>query len=438
MQPTVQYVASADGTTIAYSVVGEGPPLLFVRSSPGQLDLDLTIPTSRRTLEWLAQRFTVVRLDVRGTGLSQRGAVDHSLERWVEDWQAVVDRVGLERFAILGGGPTSLLALVLAHRWGSRATRLVLMTALASGADLLALPGVSVLSLMQTEYEIATEALASTIYGWSSDEARIAAHVHRASRTRDEAIAASAVMLQSDMTPLLPEIRVPTLVWQPREGFLSSMEISRRIVAKLPNARLLVRSGNVVCIDFDTDATVQEVERFLTWESPAASGSPRGTAVILFADVVDSTGLTERLGDAAFRTRMRKLDAALRSAIRAHGGTPVDGKPLGDGVLATFPSAHEAVAAGLDCAQTGAAANLPLHVGVHAGDVICEGSDVHGGAVNVAARVCAASAPGEVLVSDLVRALARTSAQVAVEDRGEQTLRGVGEALRLFAVRPRA
>ncbi len=51
MQPTIQYVASADGTTIAYSVVGAGPPLLHVRGNPGQLDLDLTIPTLRRALE---------------------------------------------------------------------------------------------------------------------------------------------------------------------------------------------------------------------------------------------------------------------------------------------------------------------------------------------------------------------------------------------------
>ena len=68
MQPTIQYVASADGTTIAYSVVGAGPPLLWIRPSPGQLDLDLTVPTLRRALEWFAQRFTVVQLDVRGTG----------------------------------------------------------------------------------------------------------------------------------------------------------------------------------------------------------------------------------------------------------------------------------------------------------------------------------------------------------------------------------
>ena len=58
--------------------------------------------------------------------------------------------------------------------------------------------------------------------------------------------------------------------------------------------------------------------------------------MILFADIVDSTALTERLGDAPFRKRARELDGRLRILIREHSGTPVDGKLLGDGVLAVF------------------------------------------------------------------------------------------------------
>src|SRR5439155_3525116 len=53
---------------------------------------------------------------------------------------------------------------------------------------------------------------------------------------------------------------------------------------------------------------------------------PSGTAVILFADIADSTALTERLGDAAFRAKARDLDATLRTTIREHAGTPIEGK----------------------------------------------------------------------------------------------------------------
>jgi class 3 adenylate cyclase len=64
-------------------------------------------------------------------------------------------------------------------------------------------------------------------------------------------------------------------------------------------------------------------------------------------------------------------------------------------------------------------------------------ANVFGGAVNIASRISGLSAPGEVLVSDIVRGLARTSASVTFEDRGEHALKGVGEPQRVYAVRNR-
>jgi len=156
-------------------------------------------------------------------------------------------------------------------------------------------------------------------------------------------------------------------------------------------------------------------------------------------DIVDSTALTERLGDAAFRAKARDLDASLRAIIREHTGTPIEGKLLGDGVLAVFTSARQAIEAALACGRAGDEAGLPLHLGLHAGDVIRESdpdgrSNVYGGAVNIASRISALSVSGEVLVSDTVRSLARTSAGVRFEALGEQALKGVGEPVRVWAV----
>ena len=160
----------------------------------------------------------------------------------------------------------------------------------------------------------------------------------------------------------------------------------------------------------------------------------------LTADIADSTALTERLGDAAFRAKARDLDAALRTIIHEHSGTAIEGKLLGDGVLAVFTSARQAIEAALACGRAGDEAGLPLHLGLHAGDITREkdpdGRDnVYGGAVNIASRISGLLAAGEVLVSDTVRSLARTSAGVRFEDRGEQALKGVGEAVRVWAVR---
>lgn len=89
----------------------------------------------------------------------------------------------------------------------------------------------------------------------------------------------------------------------------------------------------------------------------------------------------------------------------------------------------------LACRSVGGAAGLTLHLGLHAGDVIREEGNVYGGAVNIASRIADASAPGEVLVSDIVRGLARTSAGVTFEDRGEHALKGIAESQRLWAVK---
>jgi class 3 adenylate cyclase len=144
------------------------------------------------------------------------------------------------------------------------------------------------------------------------------------------------------------------------------------------------------------------------------------------------------MGDAAFRAKARELDGALRRVISDAGGTTIEGKLLGDGVLATFSSASQALDAALRCGIAGSGGGLPLHLGLHAGDVIREQNNVFGGAVNIASRISALSAPGEVLVSDIVRGLARTSAGVVFEDRGERELKGIADAMRVYAVRKRA
>jgi class 3 adenylate cyclase len=245
----------------------------------------------------------------------------------------------------------------------------------------------------------------------------------------------------------LSEVRAPTLIAH-RFGFaLVPVDVLRELSAEIPNASLVVLEGETADVrplyspqmrqvldEFLLGAAAQPID--VDAPSPAATeGSrtlPSGTAVILFADIADSTALTERLGDAAFRAKARDLDASLRGVIRDHSGTPIEGKLLGDGVLAVFTSARQAIEAALACARSGDDAGLPLHLGLHAGDVIREENNVYGGAVNIASRISSLSAPGDVLVSDVVRTLARTSAGVRFEDRGEQSLKGVGEQVRVW------
>jgi class 3 adenylate cyclase len=168
---------------------------------------------------------------------------------------------------------------------------------------------------------------------------------------------------------------------------------------------------------------------------PPRSAPATATAVILFTDLVGSTDLTERVGDAAYRAIADRLDAELRTLVETCGGEAIPGIRLGDGLVALFASARGALEFAAGAHRSALALDLSLRVGVHAGDMIRAGDVVSGGAVNVAARVCDSAEPGETLVSETVRALARTSAEVFFHDRGEHRLKGVTDPHHLYAVR---
>jgi class 3 adenylate cyclase len=245
-----------------------------------------------------------------------------------------------------------------------------------------------------------------------------------------------------DVTLLLPRVAVPTLVMYPSSsGNPVQLEWSREVVSKIPDARFVITAAQDDLVW--TDEQTRIVEDFLgvNQEAPAppprpdAPGIASGMAVVLFTDIVDSTALTERLGDTVFRTASRTLDEGMRAAMREAGGAPVDGKVLGDGVMGVFTSASQAIVGARRCIELSAESELRLHVGLHAGDVIHEAGNVYGGAVNIASRICALSAPGEILVSATVRELARTSAGVTFADRGEHALKGIADAVRVYEVR---
>ena len=103
--------------------------------------------------------------------------------------------------------------------------------------------------------------------------------------------------------------------------------------------------------------------------------------------------------------------------------------------MALFGAAREAIACAQALHDAANSVELQLHVGIHAGDVLREEGNVYGGAVNIASRVANDAGAGETLVSQTVRDLARTSAGVSFEDRGERELKGVGEPVRVWAVR---
>jgi class 3 adenylate cyclase/pimeloyl-ACP methyl ester carboxylesterase len=439
MELQTRYVTSADGTRIAMSTLGRGRPLILVYEIwLNSMESYWQVPAVRDNLERLAKRHTVVRFDHRGIGLSEREVADLSLDARVSDLAAVIDHLGAEEVDLLGytsGGPVTI---AYASRNPVQVRRLILLEALARTRDIQRPAHErAVWPLIESEWELFVRTLTLVAGGWTEIGLRMA-QGNIDNITPQSFLAASRATGQYDVTNLLPNLRCPTLVMRWRGSPFVSLDVAKRMAASVPNARF-VQFDQEQVLAFGGEASVQIIEQFLDEDEsdPQDEQSLQGHAVILFADIADSTGLTERLGDSAFRDKARELDTSLRSLIRDTSGKPIEGKLLGDGVLAVFTSASAAIDCALRCGRAGDEAGLPLHLGIHAGDIIREENNVYGGAVNIASRISGLSAPGEVLVSDTVRSLARTSAGVDFEDRGEYELKGVADPQRLFVIRAR-
>ena len=178
-------------------------------------------------------------------------------------------------------------------------------------------------------------------------------------------------------------------------------------------------------------------------EPPArAAGTeaaPRRLLVVLFTDMVGSTSLTERLGDAAAQEVVRAHNAMVRDCLRRHGGTEI--KHTGDGIMARFDSASAAVHCAVDTQKAlseynrkHADAPIGLRIGLNAGEPVSEGDDLFGAAVQIAARIAGVAEAGQILVSDVVKQLA-TGKGFAFAARGRVALKGLSERYQLHEVR---
>jgi len=388
----------------------------------------------------MASSYTFVRYDPRGQGLSDREVDDLSLEARVQDMEVVFESLPAGPAFVFSRGWQAPATITFAARHPDRVRRLVLSGAASRGRDFrMNDKRRAVGRLLDVDWELYCAAFAFADFGWTEEGRQYALMVSKAT-TPDIVRRNWLAMRQYDATEMLSSIRCPTLVIYPREQTDGQADFVirdavRTLAALIPGARLKPVEG-LYSQYLASSAGVDAALQFFSEDTPEATSLQTGedSAIIMFADVVGSTAMTERIGDAAFRDRVRALDASLRTVITSAGGTPVEGKMLGDCVLAVFTLARQAIDAALGCVKASREADMELHIGIHAGDVIRESGNVFGGAVNVAARIADAAGAGEVLVSDVVRSLARTSANATFKDRGEQALKGVAEPVRVYEV----
>jgi class 3 adenylate cyclase len=159
---------------------------------------------------------------------------------------------------------------------------------------------------------------------------------------------------------------------------------------------------------------------------------------ILFTDIQDYTGTTDRLGDKAAQSMVRAHNRIVRTALAEHGGREI--KQTGDGIMAWFLSARRGVEAATAIQREIEAHNrrrrtvaLRVRIGLNAGEPILDEGDLYGTPVIVAARVADLAAGGQIFVTDVVRQLAG-SRHFDFRAVGDHRLDGLSEPVGIFEV----
>jgi len=260
----------------------------------------------------------------------------------VADLEAVIGAAGIDRMDVVAWSDATPIAVRYAARYPERVAHLVLCSPFPLDSGSAAHESsLQTAAMIRANWSLARRAMASIVFPSGPEELQrwwsqlikdgtsqeMAARHHAEYRTR------------IDVREDVKKVEAPTLALTFSGSRQVSLAESRTVAAAIDGARLVQLSGGMsefyekfdeIILPFLNDEVGRAAPRTL----------PGGTNSILFADIADSTALTERLGDAAFRERARDLDGALRMVIRDHDGTPIEGKLLGDGVLATFSSAR--------------------------------------------------------------------------------------------------
>jgi class 3 adenylate cyclase len=230
----------------------------------------------------------------------------------------------------------------------------------------------------------------------------------------------------TDISDVLPTIRVPTLVIYRARRRDSSL----RVAESIPGARAVQIPGDDIGV-WVGDEVPGEVEGFLSGRQEAPVPDSILTTV-LFTDIVGSTERAAELGDRAWRDLLARHHSAVRRELARFRGEELD--TAGDGFFATFDGPARAIR----CAQAIIAGvgdlGLDLRAGLHTGECEFHDGKVAGIAVSVGSRVAGEAGPRQVFVSGTVRDLVAGSG-IEFEDLGVRPLKGIPGEWRLYAVR---
>jgi pimeloyl-ACP methyl ester carboxylesterase/DNA-binding CsgD family transcriptional regulator len=281
--PPLQYVTTGDGYKIAFTVAGEGAPLVFMPNPMSHVQLFWRTPGAYRLLyERLAERFKLITYDGRGTGSSTRGLKsDHRSSDFENDLEAVVAHLGLQRFALLSMNIFGRVAINYAARHPDRVMALVLWNADTGDASAgTSYQPTQMEALAASNWDLFLETTVRT--GWRPEDPAVAKRMVREAITQEDWLTRTRAWKNYGAADALLELRVPTLLITFGSGdFQSTQEPSTYMAGQIPGARLAIfddDGGGLFSRGPDLPPAIPLIEELVREaaqdESPNAAPSP--------------------------------------------------------------------------------------------------------------------------------------------------------------------
>jgi class 3 adenylate cyclase len=432
--PTTHYAIS-DDASIAYQVMGDGPvDIVLVPGVVSHVEFLHELPGYTAFLRRLSHFARVIAFDKRGQGLSDRMSGAPSLEQRMDDVRAVMDDAGSRQAVLLGFSEGCPMSALFAATYPERVSHLVLIGGFARAADRVA-QDIWDVNLPRIIKNWGTGELLKVALGGQAADEGLLARVAKLERLSSSPGAFKEIMLlnrQIDVRPILPTVRVPTLVLHRATDAQMPVRLGRDLASQIPGVKYIeYPDGDHAFWTGDVETILGDIEEFITGhrETPSAE-LERVLATVLFTDIVDSTRRAVASGDHTWRQLLDRHDELAKETIEKHRGVLV--KTTGDGILATFDGPGRAVRCALTFGAASQQIGLPVRAGLHTGEIEIRGNDIGGVAVHAAARVMAQSQASEVLVSRVITDLV-AGAGLKFAERGTHELKGLPGRWDLFA-----
>ena len=274
----IQFCMTSDGVQLAYARTGSGPPLVKTGNWMTHLEFDFESPIWRGLYSELSRDHTLIRYDARGNGLSDRDIENVSQELFVGDLESVVDAAGLGRFALLGISQGCAVSIAYAVRHPERLTHLVLFGGYPVGWAKRARSaaekeqGAAMLTLVRLGWGQENSAFrqiftSQFIPGGTKEQADWFNELQRISTSPEDAVRNLVANGDTDVSALLTQVSVPTLVMHARDDARVPFDQGRRLAAGIPGARFVPLASRNHLILEDEPAFprfLQEIRAFLS------------------------------------------------------------------------------------------------------------------------------------------------------------------------------